>query len=36
MHLVKELKKFKLIEGQAGKSFKTTLDYEVQKYTNEL
>ena len=23
-------------EGQAGKSFKTTLDFEIQKYTNEL
>ena len=23
-------------EGQVGKSFKTTLDFEVQKFTNEL
>ena len=33
MLLVKELREIQIDEGQAGKSFKTTLDYEVQKYT---
>ena len=32
----KRIREIKIDEGQAGKSFKTTLDYEVQKYTNEL
>ena len=32
----KRVKEIQINEGQAGKSFKTTLDYEVQKYTNEL
>ena len=32
----KRIKQIQINEGQAGKSFKTTLDYEVQKYTNEL
>jgi len=32
----KRIKEIQINEGQAGKSFKTTLDYEVQKYTNEL
>jgi penicillin-binding protein 2 len=32
----KRVKEIQIDEGQAGKSFKTTLDYEVQKYTNEL
>jgi len=32
----KRIKEISINEGQAGKSFKTTLDYEVQKYTNEL
>ena len=32
----KRIKKIFINEGQAGASFKTTLDYEVQKYTNEL
>ena len=32
----KRIKEIQINEGQAGKSFKTTLDYEVQKYSNEL
>jgi penicillin-binding protein 2 len=32
----KRIKEIQIKEGQAGKSFKTTLDYEIQKYTNEL
>ena len=32
----KRIKEIKINQGQAGKSFKTTLDYEVQKYTNIL
>jgi len=32
----KRIKQIQINEGKAGKSFKTTLDYEVQKYTNEL
>ncbi|MDC1130405.1 penicillin-binding transpeptidase domain-containing protein [Pelagibacteraceae bacterium] len=36
MLLVKELNKFKSMKVRQEKSFKTTLDYEVQKYTNEL
>ena len=32
----KRIKEIQINEGKAGKSFKTTLDYEVQKYTNEL
>ncbi|MDC0437428.1 penicillin-binding protein 2 [Pelagibacteraceae bacterium] len=32
----KRIKEILINEGQAGKSFKTTLDYEVQKYTNNL
>ena len=32
----KRIKEIKVNTGQAGQSFKTTLDYEVQKYTNEL
>ena len=32
----KRIKEIQINEGQAGASFKTTLDYEVQKYTNEL
>ena len=32
----KRIREIKIDEGQAGKSFKTTLDYEVQKFTNEL
>jgi len=32
----KRIKEIQINEGQAGKSFKTTLDYEVQKYTNGL
>ena len=32
----KRIKEIQVNEGQAGKSFKTTLDYEVQKYSNEL
>ncbi len=32
----KRVKEIQINEGQAGKSFKTTLDYEVQKYTNGL
>jgi penicillin-binding protein 2 len=32
----KRIKEIQISQGQAGKSFKTTLDYEVQKYTNEL
>ena len=32
----KRIKEISINAGQAGKSFKTTLDYEVQKYTNEL
>ena len=32
----KRIKEIQVNEGQAGKSFKTTLDYEVQKYTNKL
>ena len=32
----KRIKEIQINQGQAGKSFKTTLDYEVQKYTNEL
>ena len=32
----KRIKEIQINEGQAGKSFKTTLDYEVQKYVNEL
>jgi len=32
----KRIKQIQINEGQAGKSFKTTLDYEIQKYANEL
>ncbi len=32
----KRIKEIQINEGQAGKSFQTTLDYEVQKYTNLL
>ena len=32
----KRIKEIQINQGQAGTSFKTTLDYEVQKYTNEL
>jgi penicillin-binding protein 2 len=32
----KRIKEIQINEGKAGKSFKTTLDYEIQKYTNEL
>jgi penicillin-binding protein 2 len=32
----KRIKEIQINEGQAGKSFKTTLDYEIQKYANEL
>ena len=32
----KRIKQIQINVGQAGKSFKTTLDYEVQKYVNEL
>jgi len=32
----KRIKEIQINEGQAGMSFKTTLDYEVQKYSNEL
>jgi penicillin-binding protein 2 len=32
----KRIKEILIDEGKAGASFKTTLDYEVQKYTNEL
>ena len=32
----KRIKQIQINEGQAGTSFKTTLDYNVQKYTNEL
>jgi penicillin-binding protein 2 len=32
----KRIKEIQINEGQAGKSFKTTLDHEVQKYTNNL
>ena len=32
----KRIKQILINEGQAGKSFKTTLDFEVQKFTNEL
>ena len=32
----KRIKEIQINEGEAGKSFKTTLDYEIQKYTNEL
>ena len=32
----KRIKEIQIDKGQAGTSFKTTLDYEVQKYTNEL
>ena len=32
----KRIKEIQINEGQVGKSFKTTLDYEVQKFTNEL
>ena len=32
----KRIKEIQVDPGQAGKSFKTTLDYEVQKYTNGL
>ena len=32
----KRIREIKIDAGQAGKSFKTTLDYEVQKYTAEL
>jgi penicillin-binding protein 2 len=32
----KRIKTIKINEGKAGKSFNTTLDYEVQKYANEL
>jgi len=32
----KRIKEIQINEGQAGKSFKTTLDYEIQKYTNQL
>ena len=32
----KRIKEIQITEGQIGKSFKTTLDYEIQKYVNEL
>ena len=32
----KRIKEIQITEGQIGKSFKTTLDYEIQKYANEL
>ena len=32
----KRIKEIKINQGQAGKSFRTTLDYEIQKYANEL
>ena len=32
----KRIKEIQINKGQAGQSFKTTLDYKVQKYTNEL
>jgi len=32
----KRIKQIQVNEGQSGISFKTTLDYEVQKYSNEL
>ncbi|MDA9619069.1 penicillin-binding protein 2 [Candidatus Pelagibacter bacterium] len=32
----KRIREILINTGQVGKSFKTTLDYEVQKYTNEL
>ena len=32
----KRIKEIQINEGTAGESFKTTLDYEVQKYTNQL
>ena len=32
----KRIREIKINTGQVGQSFKTTLDYEVQKYTNEL
>jgi penicillin-binding protein 2 len=32
----KRIKEIQINQGQAGKSFKTTLDYEIQKYTNEI
>mgnify|MGYP001248845964 CR=1 FL=1 len=32
----KRIKEIQINEGIAGESFKTTLDYEVQKYTNQL
>jgi len=32
----KRIKQIQINEGQSGTSFKTTLDYEVQKYSNEL
>ena len=32
----KRIREIKIDGGQVGESFKTTLDYEVQKYTNEL
>ena len=32
----KRIKQILINEGQAGKSFKTTLDFEVQKFTSEL
>ena len=32
----KRIREIKVNKGQVGESYKTTLDYEVQKYTNEL
>ena len=32
----KRIKEIQINKGVAGKSFKTTLDYEIQKYTNQL
>jgi penicillin-binding protein 2 len=32
----KRIKEIQINEGIAGESFKTTLDYEIQKYTNQL
>ena len=32
----KRIKQIQINEGKAGKNFKTTLDYEIQKYTNQL
>ena len=32
----KRIKEIQINEGQAGKSFKTTLDYEIQKYASQL